>query len=543
MEKQNGKLGNRYSFISSSDVFFTIYMQARPSNISLLNNSKFRMQRRLPWMLEEIGFLVALALPTSIECFTEGLQMKLSNILIGRTSGNNVALMLSALFIGQTMNSQIAYPIAEGFGMYVNVLCSQAYGAKQRKQVAKYYYRAMLMVVIACFPILSIFLSVRPIMYHVLHEQELARYTGKFTFILCFGLPAYFYYKIGIRFLQALSIVWCPVFYLIIGNILNGLIQYILIFHYNIGIEGAAIGYVISNYLLALLVFAHIQLSDVHNVIRHNWSIEIISDWYQTAKYAIFPMLQMFMDGISVTVFPIIFIGLIAGDQRELAIFSALYSAYWVVCMGSMGFSSAIAVRVSLLLGSKEPKQAKRSAILGIVLGIIVLLPSSLLFLTASKPLSYLFTTETSFAKELEFDFRISSILIFNNVNYIGQGLMNACCKQGTQIALKIILKVILGSILIAILVHYVSWKALGILLQYFITGFASFAIILLILFLSDWNKIAEKVEKNTNTDTVHNQSSGKTSKVFELFRYLMCLFVGICILITVAFLEIFTGN
>ena len=47
--------------------------------------------------------------------------------------------MLSALFIGQTVNSQIAYPIADGFGMYVNVLCSQAYGAKQNKQVAKYF--------------------------------------------------------------------------------------------------------------------------------------------------------------------------------------------------------------------------------------------------------------------------------------------------------------------------------------------------------------------------------------------------------------------
>ena len=48
--------------------------------------------------MQEIGFLVALALPTSIECFTEGLQIKLSNILIGRTSGNNIDVMLSALF-------------------------------------------------------------------------------------------------------------------------------------------------------------------------------------------------------------------------------------------------------------------------------------------------------------------------------------------------------------------------------------------------------------------------------------------------------------
>ena len=363
--------------------------------------------------MQEIGFLVALALPTSIECFTEGLQIKLSNILIGRTSGNNIDVMLSALFIGQTVNSQIAYPIAEGFGMYVNVLCSQAYGAKQNKQVAKYYYRAMFMVVIVCFPVLSIFLTVRPIMYHVLHEQELSLYTGNFTLILCFGLPAYFYSKIGIRFLQALSIVWCPVFYLITGNILNGLIQYILIIHYDMGIEGAAVGYVISNYFIALLVFTHIKLSHIHNVIRHNWSIELISDWCQTTKYAVFPMLQAFIDGIVVTVYPILFIGLIAGDKRELAIYSVLYSVYWVVSMGSIGFSSGIAIRVGLLLGSNEPQKAKKSALLGIIIGIISLLPSSIILLTLSKQLSYLFTSEAKFANELDFDFRISSILIF----------------------------------------------------------------------------------------------------------------------------------
>ena len=31
----------------------------------------------LLWIMQEIGFLVALALPTSIECFTEGLQIKI----------------------------------------------------------------------------------------------------------------------------------------------------------------------------------------------------------------------------------------------------------------------------------------------------------------------------------------------------------------------------------------------------------------------------------------------------------------------------------
>ena len=251
-------------------------------------------------------------------------------------------------------------------------------------------------------------------------------------------------------------------------------------------------------------------------------------------------MLQAFIDGIVVTVYPILFIGLIAGDKRELAIYSVLYSVYWVVSMGSIGFSSGIAIRVGLLLGSNEPQKAKKSALLGIIIGIISLLPSSIILLTLSKQLSYLFTSEAKFANELDFDFRISSILIFRNLNFIVQGLMNACCKQGTVAALKIIFNVILGSILVAILVHYVSWKGLSIFLQYVFTCLPIFIIIFLILFCSDWSKIAQRVVKNTNTDTILEMNSRKNSTVFLLCRYSMCLFLGFCILTIVVILDVY---
>ena len=179
--------------------------------------------------------------------------------------------------MGQTINAISAFTIAEGFGAYVNILCSQVYGAKQYKLVGLYFYRALFMAALTYFPVFTVFISVRPIVYFLFQDWELAQYTGSYIDVLCFGYPAYLYYKIGIRFLQTLNIVWGPVLYLIIGNILNGVIQYILIFRYNTNIEGAAAGYVISNYSVALLVFTHIQLSHVHAVIAQKWTIEYIT--------------------------------------------------------------------------------------------------------------------------------------------------------------------------------------------------------------------------------------------------------------------------
>ena len=96
--------------------------------------------QRYTWMWEEIKYLTLLALPISIICLSEGLQMKLSNIFIGRASGSEVSTELSALFIGQVIIMSTAYPITSGLSICVNILCSQAHGAKQHTLGELYYY-------------------------------------------------------------------------------------------------------------------------------------------------------------------------------------------------------------------------------------------------------------------------------------------------------------------------------------------------------------------------------------------------------------------
>ena len=501
------------------------------------------MQRlRLYWILEEIGFLTVLALPASIESFSEGLQIKLSNVFIGRTSGNNIALMLSALFIGQTVFATVAYPISEGFGIYVNILCSQAYGAKQYKVAGLYFYRAQFMAALTCFPVFTIFISVRPVVYFIFQDWELAQYAGSYTNVLCFGYPAYLYYKICLRFLQALNIVWGPVLYLIIGNILNGVIQYIFIFHYNTNIEGAAAGYVISNYLVALLVFAHIRLSHVHSTIVQKWSIEYITNWIHTAKYAIVPLFQSLLGAGQTTLLPIILIGIMAHNNKQLAIYSVMFSLFWILALGSNGFASAITVRVGNLLGENEQKKSQKSAITGVIMGQFCLLLCSIVLQILSEPLSYLFTTDPNFAEELNWNIRIFSFLINTDFKILIQGVMNACCKQGIQFVLKFVSQLIIGTLATIPLVYYVQWKALSVLVVFSTTNIICSIIGIFILLCSKWENIAlvvgkntlmnsstkEEIEANGNKPTLINMLFEST--VFVYIRYLFCIALSMCV-------------
>ncbi|KAI6650864.1 Multidrug and toxin extrusion protein 2 [Oopsacas minuta] len=499
------------------------------------------------WILEEIVFLFALALPTSIECFTEGLQMKLSNIFIGRSSGNNIEILISAMFIGQTAITIINYPIAEGIAIYVSILCSQAHGAKQYKQVGFYFYRALFMSALTCIPVFTVLISIRHIVYLLFQDWELAEYSGSYTDILCFGYPAYLYYKIGIRFLQALNIVWGPVLYLLIGITVNGIIQYILIFQYNTNIQGAAAGYVIGNYLVALLVFSHIQLSHVHKTISHEWSIELISDWYHTARYAVVAIIQTIIGAAPATILPVICIGMVADNKEQLAIYSITFSIWWLISMAAIGFGSGITVRVAHLLGKNQSKRARKAAILDLIIAQLTIVMCTIIVFAVSEPLSHLFTTDANFAKELTWNLRIFSFLLNTDIKLVIQGVMNACCKQGIQTAVKFIFQTILGSVASVLLIHFVEWKALSIYVQFAVTNTICSVIPLLILSCSNWEKITDVVTQNTNKKTSNLQAeefhklktSILNSKSFIVCRYLASLAISVCVFAIILYVSV----
>ena len=146
---------------------------------------------------------------------SEGLQMKLSNIFIRRASSSEVSTELSALFIGQVVITSTAYPITNGLSVCVNILCSQAHGAKQHRLVELYYYRVMMLMILFCFPLFSLYVSVGPIVYHATQSSELSLGAGRYTTIFCFGFPSYAYYKMSVCYLQSQNIVWIPLVYLL----------------------------------------------------------------------------------------------------------------------------------------------------------------------------------------------------------------------------------------------------------------------------------------------------------------------------------------
>ena len=516
---------------------------------------------KLEWIFEEIKFFTTLALPPSVICLTEGLQMKLSNVFIGRVSGENISTMLSALFIGQMVMLCTAYSISEGLSASINILCSQAYGKKQLKLVGLYYYRVLLLMILICFPLFSLLISVGPIVHYFTQDNELSLGAGTYTSIYCFGFPAFAYFNATIRFLQSQNIVWGPLTYLLIGSVVNGILQYILILHYNLGIAGAACAYVMSIYLIALLVSTHIRLSEVHFSTSVEFDTELINEWFHTAKYIIPTTLQTFIGTVVSNVYPVIILLLISHSKYELAIYSILYSVWFVISLFTMGFSSAITVRVGHLLGEDNTYKAKRSAIFGIVFGEVVLLVFCIGTMVLSHPLSQLFTTDAEFSNELYYNLLALSVITLTDILLLGQGVMNGCGLQHFQATLKFLFMFLLGFVVQVSLVRLFAWKAFCIICLQSLFRLLCFITCMIIVFSRNWNSFVLKTDSNAESEisrvTIqHSYSSSPRSYLnyivsrFErlgkmchsskylVLRYSICLIFGIFLFISIKLLN-----
>ena len=475
--------------------------------------------------------------------------MKLSNILIGRASGNEVSTELSALFIGQVVITCTAYPITSGLSICVNILCSQAHGAKQHRLVELYYYRVMMLMILFCFPLFALYVSVGPIVYHVTQSCELSLGAGRYTTIFCFGFPGYAYYKMSVCYLQSRNIVWIPLVYLLIANLMNGILQYIFILQLNLGIAGASCTYVISIYISSVLIFGHIQLSRTVTP-RIGLTVDLISEWYHTIQYVVPPILQTLLGVITSNIFPIVFLIFINHDMNQLAIYSIMYSVWFVFSLFTMGYYSAITVRVGHLLGASDTTHAKRSAVFGIAFAEAVLLCSCIVVSLCSRPLSYLFTTDKIFVEELHFNLKFLPVLILSDVFLFGQGVMNACGMQHTVVAIKLFLLFVIGFILVFFLINYVSWKALFLYTIQSLIRIFCFVTFIIVLFLRDWNAFTLKAIKNTQITNNHEVgdnshslnmslptkliSSISDSKIIIIIRYVLCFLIGVSMFIGV---------
>ncbi|XP_074536361.1 multidrug and toxin extrusion protein 1-like [Halichoeres trimaculatus] len=271
---------------------------------------------------------------------------------LGRTELAGVTLAIAVINV-------TGISIGSGLAAACDTLISQTYGGRNLIRVGVILQRAVLILILACFPCWAILINTEPLLLAFRQKPEVARMAQLYVMIFMPALPATFMYSLLTRYLQNQGIIWPQVITGIGVNLVNALINNIFLNALDLGVAGSALANTLSQYSLATVLYAYIIWKGLHKATWGGWSRECLQDWGSYVNLAIPCMVMLCVKWWTYEIGSFL-AGLIS--EVELGAQSVVYQVANVAYMFPSGFAIAGNVRVGNALGAGDTKQAKLSA-------------------------------------------------------------------------------------------------------------------------------------------------------------------------------------
>ncbi|KAG6625506.1 protein DETOXIFICATION 48-like [Carya illinoinensis] len=334
--------------------------------------------------------------PTSSEALAE---IKAIGKISGPTTITGLLLysraMISMLFLGYLGELELAggslsigfanitgYSVISGLAMGMEPICGQAYGAKQWKLLGLTVQRTVLLLLSTSVPISFMWLNMKTILLWCGQDEEISSVAH--TFIL-FSIPDLFFLSLlhPLRIYLRTQSITLPLTYCsAISVLLHVPINFLLVFHFKMGIAGVAIAMVWTNLNLFLLLSSFVYFSGVY---RDSWvspSMDCLRGWSSLLALAIPTCISVCLEWWWYE-FMIMLCGLLANPKATIASMGILIQTTSLVYVFPSSLSLGVSTRVGNELGAKRPAKARISMIVSLVcavgLGIAAMLFTTLM--------------------------------------------------------------------------------------------------------------------------------------------------------------------
>ncbi|XP_049916252.1 multidrug and toxin extrusion protein 1 [Epinephelus moara] len=301
---------------------------------------------------------------------------------LGKTELAGVSLAIAVINV-------TGVSIGAGLASACDTLISQTFGGRNLLRVGVILQRAILILLLACFPCWAILANTELILLAVRQNPEVARLSQVYVNIFMPALPATFMFSLQTRYLQNQGIIWPQVITGVVVNLLNTLINYILLYALKLGVEGSAVANTLSQFSMVGILYAYIWWKGLHKATWGGWSKECMLDWGSYLHLAIPSMVMLCVEWWTYEVG-----GFLAGliSEVELGAQAVVYELANVAYMFPMGFSIAGNVRVGNALGAGNTEEAKLSAKLTMFCSGSVSVCLAVLIGSLKDHISYVFT-------------------------------------------------------------------------------------------------------------------------------------------------------
>jgi MATE family multidrug resistance protein len=377
-----------------------------------------------------------LALPVAVGQIGHMFTSFADSVMVGHLGSNELAAvsLAGSLIIIPTL-------LAVGISIGLTPLVGKAFGEKNIKKINLYFYHALvfnfLMGIILSF---LVYLSV-PFLKYLEQPPEVLEKSIPYFLIMNFSLIPYMFVLTAKQFTEGIQLTKPGMYVSVLGNLLNVLLNYFLIFGKfgfpSYGVLGAGIASFIARSAMALGFMIYLYQSDFKKYVALPTKLKLeIKKFHDILKIG-FPIGVQFTLEVGVFSIGAIMIGWF-GSVSLAAHQIALNFASLTFVMAS-GLATAATIKVSNLIGQQKFKEMRIAGLSSLVLAMAFMSFTAFIFIVFRHQLPYLFTNEANLIEESAKLLLVAAFFqIFDGIQVVGLGNLRgmADVKFATIVAL-----------------------------------------------------------------------------------------------------------
>lgn len=316
------------------------------------------------------------------------------NIMVGQLG----TAELAAVSLGNSFVF-IAMSLGIGFSTAITPLVAESDGANDVNAGRSALKHGLVLCTVLGFALFGMMLLMKPLMHHMNQPKEVVELALPYLDVVAFSLIPLVIFQAFKQFSEGLSHTQYPMYATIVANVVNIIINYLLIFGSfgfpKLGIVGAAIGTLISRFVMVVMIWYQLRSrKKFHDYVTNfNFKLLEISKLKHILKLGFPSALQFFFE---VAVFTTaIWLSGVLGKNAQAANQIALNLSSMTYMVG-MGLGVVAMIRVGNQKGIKDYFNLRRIAQSVFLLTLIFEFAFALFFLVGREilPTIYLDTND-----------------------------------------------------------------------------------------------------------------------------------------------------
>ncbi|MDA3839753.1 MAG: MATE family efflux transporter [Patescibacteria group bacterium] len=390
------------------------------------------------------------ALPAMVGMFVMSLYNVVDTIYIGRGVGT---LALAGVSVSlPIIMSLLAVSMAVGIGS-ASVI-SRSLGAGEYEKVKESFGNYILLLIVFSVILLSVgYIFLIPVISFFGATPDILSYATEYTSVLLMGAIFFLFMSSANNIIRASGHAGFAMTTMLVGAVINLILDPIFIFYFKLGVKGAAYATVISWIVGSLYVLYYYFKINTIKISFHHLKFKL-----NIVKEIIAVGISSFARQIAVSIMTIVVNTSLAtlGSSMALAAFGIISRLSMLAMMPIFGIVQGMQPIVGYNWGAKKFERVKESIFLSLKVSTYVSVFAFIVLFFFTKPIVSVFTSDTSLIELTSSALKII-VLMFPliGLQVVAGGLYQSLGKARPAFILSILRQLILLVPLVLILPHY----------------------------------------------------------------------------------------